>query len=80
MKTGSFIDMGEEDNYRKTNLKAYEQLVSKLLYLLYDTIFNIAFVVGQLSKRNTDLRVGDLKAVNKVVDYLKGLIYLKFTY
>lgn len=80
MKTGSFIDIEEEDNYRKTNLKAYEQLVSKCLYLLYDTIFDIVFIVGQLSKHNTDLRVGHLKAVKKVVDHLKGLIYLKFTY
>lgn len=43
-------------------------------------MFDITFIVGQLSKRNTDLRVGHLKAVKKVVDCLKGLMYLKFTY
>lgn len=35
---------------------------------------DIIFVVGQLSKHNTNLRKGYLQAVKKVVKYLKGIL------
>lgn len=38
------------------------------------------FIVWQLSKQNADLRVGHLKAVKRVVQYLKSTIQLKLTY
>lgn len=80
MKAGSFIDMQEEDDYEETDLKAYQRLVGKLMYLSCGTRPDIAFVVGQLSKRNADPRVGHLKVAKRVVRYLKGTMHLGLMY
>lgn len=61
MKADSFIDIQKEGNYKKTNLKTYQQLFSKLIYLSYDTRPNIVFAVKQLNKYNSDLRIGHFK-------------------
>ena len=61
MKAGSFIDIQKEGDYKKTNLKTYQQLFSKLIYFSYDTRPNIASAVRQLNKQNSDLRIGHLK-------------------
>lgn len=50
------------------------------MYLLCGTQSDISFVVRQLSKRNADPRVGHLKAVKRVVRYLKGTIHLEPVY
>lgn len=50
MKTGSVIEMNNANNYKKTNIKAYQRLIEKLMYLLYGTRPNISFLVGQLSR------------------------------
>lgn len=62
MKAGSFIEMLEDDDYEETDIKAYQRLIGKLMYLSCGTRSDIAFVVGQLSKRIADPRVGYLKA------------------
>lgn len=46
------MKMLESDNYNKTDLHIYQQLIGKLMYLAYGTKTNIAFVVKQLSKHN----------------------------
>ena len=45
IKAGSFINMHEENNNEKTNLKSYQQLVSKLIYLLCNTRSDIVFKI-----------------------------------
>lgn len=80
MKAGNFIDIPEADNYEEADLKTYQRLVGKLMYLLCETRPDIAFVVGQLSRRNADPRVSYFKAAKRVVRYLKGTMHLGLTY
>lgn len=46
MKAGSTIDMGEPNDYEKADLKSYQRLIGKLMYLLCGTRTDIAFAVG----------------------------------
>lgn len=80
IKAGNFIEMQGEDDYKKVDLKVYQWLIGKLMYLSYRTRPDISFVVGQLSKRNVDLRMGHLKAAKQVIRYLKGTMHLGLTY
>lgn len=50
MKAGNFIEMQDEDNYKKVNLKIYQQLIGQLIYLSCGTRPDISFVIRQLSK------------------------------
>lgn len=80
MKAGNFIDMQEEDDYEEADLKTYQRLVGKLMYLSCGTRPDIDFVVGQLSKRNSDPRMGHLKAAKRVLRYLKDTMHLGLNY
>lgn len=50
------------------------------MYLFCGTRSDIFFVIGQLSKQNTDPWMGDFKATKQVVQYLKGTMHLKLTH
>lgn len=76
MKAGSAIEMIEPDNYEETELRKYQRLIGKLMYLACGTRPDIAFAVEQLSKHNADPRKGHLRAVKKVVPYLKGTMQM----
>ena len=54
MKAGNYIEMQGEDDYEEVDLKIYQRLIGKLMYLSCGTRPDIAFVIGQLSKRNAD--------------------------
>ncbi len=72
MKAGSSIEMTEPEDYKETDLRIYQQLVGKLMYLAFGTRPDITFVVGQLSKHNVDPGKGHLRAAKRVVWYLHG--------
>lgn len=52
--------MSELENYNKTKLHPYQQLINKFMYLAYGMRLDIAFVVGQLSRPNTVVRIEHL--------------------
>lgn len=79
MKAGNFIEM-QNDDYEEVDLKVYQRLIGKLMYLSCGTRPDISFVVGQLSKRNADPPVGHLKATKRVVQYLKSTMHLGLVY
>ncbi len=54
MKAGSAIEMIEHNNYEDTEIKPYQHLIGKLMYLACDTKPDIAFIVGLLSRHNAD--------------------------
>lgn len=56
MKARSSIEMLKLDDYNKTNLNTYQQLIRKLIYLAYGTRSDIAFVLGQLNRHNANPR------------------------
>lgn len=51
-----------------------------MIYPLYNTRPDIAFVVEQLSKHNNNLKKDYLWAAKKVVRYLKGTIEMKLSF
>lgn len=72
--------MTDLKNYEKANLRTYQQLIGKLMYLICSIRSDITFAVRQLSKYNADLRKRYLQTVKRVVGYLKdtmniGLIF-----
>ena len=80
MKAGCFIEMSEPGDYEEVDIKPYQRLIGKLMFLSCDTRPDIAFAVGQLSKHNSDPRAGHMKAAKKVVRYLKGTMHLGLVY
>lgn len=67
MKAGSAIEMTEPEDYEEADLRTYQQLIGKLMYLACGTKPDISFVVGQLSRHNANLRKGHLQAAKRVV-------------
>lgn len=80
IKARSVIKMNKANNYTQTNFKAYHWLIGKLGYLLCGTRPRIALIIGKLSKRNTDPRIGHLKATKRVIWYLKVIMQLGIVY
>lgn len=67
MKAGSTIDMAEPDDYEEADLKSYQRLIGKLMYLSCATRPDIAFVITQLSRHHADPRAGYMHAAKRVV-------------
>lgn len=76
MKVDNFIDIQKTNNYKKTNLKTYQQLIEKLIYLLYRIRLNIAFVVDQFNRQNTDSYNDHFKVKKTIVCHFKDMIQL----
>lgn len=49
IKVGSLISINKAGNDKPADLAVYQQLIKKLIYLIYRTWPNIFFVVGLLS-------------------------------
>ncbi len=62
MKAGSAIEMIEHDDYEDTEIKPYQHLIGKLMYLACGTRLDIAFIVSLLSRHNADPRKSHLRA------------------
>lgn len=56
----SAIKITKSDGYNKINLEEYQWLIGKLIYLVYKTKINIAFIIRQLSKHNDNPKKGYL--------------------
>lgn len=56
IKVGLAIKINKPNNYNKANLKEYQLLIGKPIYLAYGIRLDIAFIVGKLSKHNVDLQ------------------------
>lgn len=80
MKAGSFLDTDHDGDNEETELKAYQSLIGKLMYLACGTRPDISFIVGQLGRHNSDPRVGHIRIAKQVVRYLKGSASLSLCY
>lgn len=72
--------MTKYNNYKKAEIKPYQQLIKKLIYLLHHIKPDIAFAIKQLDKYNSDFKISHIKVAKKIVYYLKSNIHLKITY
>lgn len=80
IKAENFIERLYKRDYKEDNIKAYQYLIGKLIYLSYRIQPDVLFVVGQLSKPNPDSQIRHLKAAKQVVWYIKGIMHLKIIY
>lgn len=82
IKTRYFIEILKYNGYEKAEIKSYQRLIKKLMYLLYRIKPYIFFAVAQFIKlkHNLDLKTGYMRAAKKVICYLKGIIHLGFVY
>ena len=76
VKTDSTLLLDQAGDHQQADLTMYQCLIGKLMYLSYGTYPDIAFVVGQLSRHNTDPQIGHLRIAKQVLRYLKGTITL----
>lgn len=74
MQTGFSIKIIESDNYKKTKLYFYQNLISKQMYLVYNIRLDMTFVVKQLDKHNSDPKKDYLQAATRVVQYLERIM------
>lgn len=74
IKVGSCIKMIDIEDYKKADLRIYQKLIKKLIYLLCDIRLDIAFVIGQFSKYYANQRKYPLWAVKIIIRYLKETI------
>lgn len=72
--------MSDIDAYEEEDLRTDQQLMDKLIYLACGTRPDIAFAVGQLSKHNADPQKSYLRAVKRVLRYLKSTMNLRLVY
>lgn len=80
MKAGFAIKMIKLNNYKDIEIKPYQHLIGKLMYLACGTRPDIAFIVGLLSRHNADSRKDHLQAAKRVVQYLKRTMQLGLVY
>lgn len=76
IKVRSIIKMIDLEDYEETELREYQYLISKLIYLACGTRPDIALIVGQLSKHNADPKKDHLRIAKRVVSYLKGTMQI----
>ena len=76
VKVGSTLVLNQVEDHQQVDLTAYQWLVGKLMYLSCGTRPDIAFVVGQLSRHNSDSRARHLRIAKQVLQYLKETITL----
>ena len=72
IKAGSFFTLDQAKDHLPTDLIAYQRLIGKLIYLACETRPDIAFVVGQLSRHNSDPRIDHICIAKQTLRYLKG--------
>jgi hypothetical protein len=73
------IDAASIDESR-TDKKQYQSMIGSLLYLAIGTRPDISYSVNVLSQFNADPAIRHLKAVQRVLRYLKGTITKKLIY
>lgn len=72
LQSNKYPDTDHDGDSDQADLKAYQSLIGKLMYLACGTRPDISFIVGQLGKHNLDPRVGHMRIVKQVVCYLKS--------
>lgn len=67
MKTESFFSINHNRNSNKTDLKVYQSLVRKLMYLTCYRKPNISYIIRQLRRYNSNPRVSYMQIAKQVV-------------
>ena len=76
VKAGFTLFLDQVGDYQQADATEYQCLIGKLMYLSYGTQPDIVFVMGQLSRHNSDPCIRHLRIAKQVICYLKGIITL----
>lgn len=76
IKRSYFIEMLELGNCNEINIKPYQYLIKKLIYLFYSSRPNITFIIDHFSNHNSNFKNDHMKDVKKIMQYLKKTMYL----
>lgn len=79
-KVGLFIEITEANDYKKANLVTYQQLIWKLMYLVFNIKLNIIFIIGKLSRHNINSQQGHFQVAKRVVCYFIKMMQLRLIY
>ena len=71
IKAGSSFTLNQARDHLPTDLIAYQHLIGKLMYLACETRPDIAFVVGQVRRHDSDPRIGHICITKQTLRYLK---------
>lgn len=72
MKVGSSLTFDQVRDHLPTDMIVYQQLVQKLMYLACEIRLDIAFVVGKLTRHNSNHHMGHICIDKQTLQYLKG--------
>lgn len=72
--------MLEPNDYNEIDFYIYQQFIEKLIYLMYKTKPDITFVVGQISRHNSNPRKKRLRVAKRVVRYLKRIMQMELIF
>ena len=71
MKADLSLTLDEAGYHLPTNLITYQRLIEKLMYLACEIRPDIAFIVRQLSRHNSDSEIGYIHITKQTPQYLK---------
>ena len=80
MMPGSYITLKDDGNSDSTEITAYQHMIGKLLYIACGTCPDIAFAVGCLSQQCSDPQISHIRAIRRVLQYLKRTMNLEIHY
>ena len=73
MKAGLSLILDQVEDHLLTDIVVYQQSVGKLRYLACGTKSDIAFVVRQLNRHNSDPQEGHIHIIKQTLQYLKRI-------
>ena len=80
MVPGSYITLKDDSDSDSTEITTYQHLIGKLLYIACGTHPDITFTVGCLSQQCSDPQISHIRAIRRVLQYLKKTMNLEIHY
>ena len=80
MVPGSYITLRDNSDSDPTEITAYQHLIEKLLYITCETCSDITFTVNCLSQQCSDPQISYIRAIRRVLQYLKRTMNLEIHY
>ena len=76
----SYITLEDNSDSDSTEITTYQHMIGKLLYIACGTHPDITFAVGCLSQQCSDPQISHIRAIRRVLQYLKRTMNLEIHY
>ena len=80
MVPGLYITLKNDGDSDPTEITAYQHMIERLLYIACETCPDIIFAVGCLSQQCSDSQISHIRAIRRVLQYLKRMMNLEIHY